>query len=63
VVDRELAECRDRIVRLCAQRPADLDSSLDMDELATKLYRRVRGLLRWELIVDRERSGLLTDFR
>jgi hypothetical protein len=61
--DRELDACRDRLVELCAQRPVNLDSVLDMDELATKVYHRVRGLLRWELIVDRERSGLLADFR
>jgi hypothetical protein len=61
--DREFAACRDRLVQLCAQRPVNLDSVPDMDELATKVYHRVRGLLRWELIVDRERSGLLTDFR
>jgi len=33
------------------------------EELAVKLYHRLRGLLRGELIVDRERAGLLTDFR
>lgn len=35
----------------------------DMDELAGKLYDRIRGRLRTELLVDRERAGLLTDWR
>jgi hypothetical protein len=63
VVDQELVERRDRLLALCAQRPANLDNVLDMEELAVKLYHRLRGLLRGELIVDRERAGLLTDFR
>jgi hypothetical protein len=63
VVDQELAERRDRLLALCAQRPVNLDNVLDMEELAVKLYHRLRGLLRGELIVDRERAGLLTDFR
>jgi hypothetical protein len=63
VVDRELVEYRDRLVRLCRQRSPDLDDALDMDELAGKLYPRLRGLLRGELIVDRERAGTLADFR
>jgi hypothetical protein len=63
VVDHELVERRDRLLALCAQRPANLDNVLDMEELAVKLYHRLRGLLRGELIVDRERAGLLTDFR
>lgn len=35
----------------------------DLEELATKIYDRLRSRLRRELIVDRERAGLLTDFR
>ncbi|MDQ3786478.1 MAG: hypothetical protein M3422_04450, partial [Actinomycetota bacterium] len=38
-------------------------SRLDLDELANRLYDRVRSRLRIELLVDRERAGLLTDFR
>jgi hypothetical protein len=34
-----------------------------MDELAGKLYDRIRSKLRAELLVDRERAGLLTDWR
>ncbi|MDP9389347.1 MAG: hypothetical protein M3Q48_15875, partial [Actinomycetota bacterium] len=40
----------------------DIDE-VDLEELARKLYDRVRSLLRTELLVDRERSGLLSDFR
>ncbi|HEX9094735.1 MAG TPA: hypothetical protein VF990_01390 [Candidatus Dormibacteraeota bacterium] len=35
----------------------------DMDELAGKLYDRIRTRLKSELLVDRERAGLLTDLR
>ena len=38
-------------------------SRLDLDDLATRLYDRLRTRLRTELLVDRERAGLLTDFR
>jgi hypothetical protein len=58
-----LAELRDRVAKLTSQRPADLDDPVELDELAAKLYRRLRAKLRLELIVDRERAGLLTDFR
>ncbi len=35
----------------------------DMDELAGKLYDRIRSRLKTELLVDRERAGFLTDLR
>ena len=35
----------------------------DMDELAGKLYDRIRTRLKTELLVDRERAGFLTDLR
>ena len=34
-----------------------------MDALAGKLYDRIRSRLKSELLVDRERAGLLTDLR
>jgi len=37
--------------------------NLDLDQLATQLYDRLRSRLRREFLVDRERSGLLTDYR
>ena len=33
----------------------------ELDELARRLYDRLRSRLRQELLVDRERSGLLSD--
>ncbi|GAB1512737.1 eCIS core domain-containing protein [Actinophytocola sp. KF-1] len=38
-------------------------SRLDLDELSDRLYDRLRSRLRTELLVDRERAGLLSDFR
>jgi hypothetical protein len=35
----------------------------DMDELANKLYDRIRTRLKTELLVSRERAGMLTDWR
>jgi hypothetical protein len=37
--------------------------SHDLDDLAGLLYPRMRSHLRRELLVDRERVGMLTDFR
>lgn len=36
---------------------------MDLDELAVRIYDRLRSRLRTELLVDRERAGLLSDFR
>jgi hypothetical protein len=36
---------------------------LDFDEIARRVYGQVRTQLRTELLIDRERAGLLTDFR
>jgi uncharacterized protein DUF4157 len=44
-------------------RHLDLDDESAVGELADELYRRVRTRLRRELLVDRERCGLLSDFR
>jgi len=45
------------------QQFVNMYSQRDLDELAARLYGRLRGSLRRELLVDRERSGLLADFR
>jgi hypothetical protein len=37
--------------------------ALDFDEIARRVYGQVRTQLRSELLIDRERAGLLTDFR
>ncbi len=42
--------------------PIELDR-LDLEALATRLYDRLRSRIRMELLIDRERAGLLTDFR
>jgi hypothetical protein len=36
---------------------------LDLEELTARLYDRIRSRLRRELLLDRERAGLLSDFR
>jgi hypothetical protein len=36
---------------------------IDVDDLARRVYGQVRTQLRSELLIDRERAGLLTDFR
>ena len=43
-------------------RPVDLDDPITLERLALNLYGHVRGMLRSELLVDRERSGVLTEF-
>jgi len=58
---RELLANASRLTELCGERPPDLDDPVSLDELSTKVYRRLRGLLRSELLVDRERAGLLAD--
>jgi hypothetical protein len=44
------------------EHPFNLDQ-LDMDDLTARLYPKLRSKMRNELLVDRERSGRLTDFR
>ena len=41
----------------------DLDADADLDELAKRLYGRLRVMLKHELRLDRERAGLLTQTR
>ncbi|HZC72426.1 MAG TPA: hypothetical protein VE442_17145 [Jatrophihabitans sp.] len=43
--------------------PAISTDRIDMDQLTARLYERLRSRLRTELLIDRERAGLLTDFR
>jgi hypothetical protein len=45
-----------------AEPPIDL-TRLDMEELSVRIYNHLRRRLRQELLVDRERAGLLTDYR
>ncbi|MFJ8686568.1 eCIS core domain-containing protein [Micromonospora wenchangensis] len=53
----------DRVPDRSPGRPVDLENPDDLEELAGRLYGRLRGRLRQELLVDRERSGRLTQFR
>ncbi|HEY0452640.1 eCIS core domain-containing protein [Actinophytocola sp.] len=47
-----------------ALRDGQIDlEKIDLDDLSTRLYDRLRSRLRMELLIDRERAGLLTDFR
>jgi hypothetical protein len=62
-VDAELAAVRGRLLELAAQRPPDMDDPAALDELASLLYPRLHREIRLELLIDRERSGLLSDFR
>jgi hypothetical protein len=43
--------------------PPEPAAPLDIDDLARRVYGQVRTQLRSELLIDRERAGLLTDFR
>jgi len=43
--------------------PAEEAAPIDLDDLARRVYGQVRTQLRSELLIDRERAGLLTDFR
>ena len=46
--------------------PTDVVAHLDdqdLEDLATMLFDRLQTRLRRDLIIDRERSGFLTDFR
>lgn len=39
------------------------DSEKDLDELARKLHDRISARIRYDLLVDRERAGMVTDLR
>jgi hypothetical protein len=43
--------------------PTGAQSPASLDELAGRLYDRIRARIRDELLIDRERAGLLTDVR
>jgi hypothetical protein len=63
VVDPQLRETVEELVASLDRRLVDLDDSGVLDELAGMLYQRLRQRLRHELLIDRERSGSLMDFR
>jgi hypothetical protein len=43
--------------------PAERQPDLDLDELAKRLYDRVHRQLKSELVIERERFGLIADLR
>jgi hypothetical protein len=59
----ELGNARARLLTLAEQRLLDLDDPVAIGHLADGLYRRLRARLQSELLVSRERAGLLSDFR
>jgi hypothetical protein len=59
----EIARLKEHLDEFDSRRLLDLDDQVELDELANRIYHRLRSRLRLELIVDRERAGLLTDFR
>jgi hypothetical protein len=61
--DTRLWRAQARLLELAAQRLLDLDDSVAIGELADGIYPRLRARLKRELLVDRERSGLLSDYR
>ena len=46
-----------------APRAATATSDADLEELARKLYEPIRSRLRTELLIDRERAGMIADIR
>ncbi|MFI9274115.1 DUF4157 domain-containing protein [Kitasatospora sp. NPDC052896] len=60
-LDAELISARDRLLALSRQRPLDLDDPGDIEELAVRVYQKIHGRLRRELLVDRERAGRLSE--
>ena len=57
-----MAELADTVTKLDSRRP-EPPTPRELDDLAHRLYGRIRGNLRRELLVDRERAGLLADLR
>ena len=55
----EPAAAADAPAPATGQQPSDRE----LDALAHQLYDRLRSRLRMELLVDRERAGLVTDLR
>jgi uncharacterized protein DUF4157 len=61
--DPDLAAIRDRLLDLAWQKPLDLDDPDAVERFTDDLYRRVHDRLRHDLLIGRERAGLLSDFR
>ncbi|MEV4664203.1 DUF4157 domain-containing protein [Micromonospora echinofusca] len=61
-LDRDIAFLRSWLGDRLPGRTVDLDDADDLEELAGRLYGRLRARLRQELLVDRERGGRLARF-
>ncbi len=60
---QQIADLRESVAGLRARQDAPAEPhTLDLGEVAGRLYEYVRTRLRAELIIDRERAGLLADF-
>jgi hypothetical protein len=65
VVDDEpsISDIRDELGRRPPRRWVDIDAAQDLEELANLLYDRLHHRLRTDVLVQRERAGLLMDHR
>lgn len=61
--DAALAVLSARVAQQLSGRYLSLNDAHDLDVLVTRIYDRLRAMLRTELLVDRERSGRLVSFR
>jgi len=61
--DATVATIAGRVAGMLEGRFVELNDSHDLDRLAVRIYDRLRSQLRMELLVDRERGGLLSEFR
>ncbi|MEU8934286.1 DUF4157 domain-containing protein [Streptomyces sp. NPDC048409] len=59
-LEARLAELAEAVTRLRRRRCVQLDQPMHLDALADLLYERVSAHLRREMVVERERHGLLT---
>jgi hypothetical protein len=58
-----MEEIRDELGRRPPRRWVNIDAVQDLEELANLLYDRLHHRLRTDVLVQRERSGLLMDYR
>ncbi|WP_329056187.1 DUF4157 domain-containing protein [Amycolatopsis sp. NBC_01488] len=58
----QLADLRASVIELRNREP-EPRPVIDLNDLASRLYQHIRSRLRAELIIDRERAGMLADLR
>jgi hypothetical protein len=59
--EQEPGDATDGPAQPATGRPLDLDDPGDIEELAVRVYQKIQGRLRRELVVDRERAGRLAE--